>query len=262
MTQLDNATFDTAQRHDLTGRVAIITGGSRGIGLAIAKGFGAQGAKIVITSRKADACEAAVAELEALGIDALSFPGHMGDIGFPAELVDATVERFGGIDIVVNNAANPLALPIEDLTEEAWSKSFDVNLRGPVFLMQAALPHLRKSEHAAVLNVISAGAFMATAFQAMYGAAKSALLAFTRSAAGEFARDGIRVNALAPGTTDTTMTRNTGEESFAHMSTISMLGRIAEPEEMIGAALLLCSDAGSYITAQCITVDGGLTPAR
>ncbi|NNE73780.1 MAG: glucose 1-dehydrogenase [Acidimicrobiales bacterium] len=257
-----DATAAPEPTFDLTGRVAIITGGSRGIGLAIAKGFSARGAKVVISSRKAEACHAAAVEIEAAGGEALAVPAHVGELADLDRLVEATVERFGGIDIVVNNAANPLALPVETVTPEAWAKSFDVNLRGPVFLTQKALPHLKASQHASVINVISAGAFMATPFQSMYGAGKAALLSFTRSIAGEHAADGIRVNALAPGTTDTTMTRNTGEESFEHMRTISPLGRIAEPEEMVGAALLLASDAGSYITGQCILVDGGLTPAR
>jgi NAD(P)-dependent dehydrogenase (short-subunit alcohol dehydrogenase family) len=261
-TNTPDPALDIAALHDLTGRVAIITGGSRGIGLALAKGFGAQGAKIVISSRKADACDAAVAELTALGVEAIAVPGHMGNLNDITALVDATVDRFDAIDIVVNNAANALALPVENFTEVGWAKSFDVNLRGPAFLMQAALPHLRRSNHAAILNVISAGAFMASPYQSMYGAAKAALLAMTRSAAGEFAGDNIRVNCLAPGTVDTDMTRNTGEEAFERMRTVSPMGRMAEAHEMFPAALLLCSDAGSYITGQCILVDGGLTPAR
>lgn len=246
---------------DLTDRVAIITGGSRGIGLAMAHGFAGQGAKVVVSSRKADACAAAVAELEAAGAEALAVPTHMADLEGIEALVAAAVERFGGVDILVNNAANPLALPVGKITEEAWAKSFDVNLRGPVFLTQAALPHLRESDHASIINVISAGAFMRTPFQAMYGAGKSALLAFTRSMAAEFAGE-IRVNALAPGTVDTTMTRNTGEAAFDRMAKTSILGRMAEPAEMVPTALLLASDAGSYINGQCIVVDGGLVPPR
>lgn len=260
LTVMDSSTV--AHMFDLTGRTAIVTGGSRGIGLAIAKSFAGQGANVVVASRKADACHGAKVEIESAGGIAIAVPTHMGDLDQVEALAAATVDAYGGIDIVVNNAANPLALPIGKITPEAWAKSFDVNLRGPVFLFQAALEHLLASDHASVINVISVGAFLFTPYQSMYGAGKNALLHFTRSMSAEYASKGIRVNALAPGTIDTVMTRNTGEEAFARMSEVSQMGRIGEPEEMVGAALLLASDAGSYITGQAITVDGGFIPPR
>ncbi|WTW92715.1 SDR family oxidoreductase [Streptomycetaceae bacterium NBC_01309] len=245
---------------DLTGRVAIVTGGSRGIGLAIAKGFAARGAKVVVASRKADSCDAAVKDIEAAGGEALAVATHMGELDALQNLVDRTVERFGGIDIVVNNAANPLTLPIGHYTPEAWEKSFHVNLRGPVFLTQYALPHLRRSTvGASVINVISAGVFLRSEPTSLYASAKSGLLAFTRSAAGALAAENIRVNALAPGTVDTDMVRNNTPETVASMAKSSPMGRMAAPEEMVGPALLLASDAGSYITGQVISPDGGLT---
>ncbi len=252
---------DIAASFDLTGRVAIVTGGTRGIGLAIAEGLAAQGAKVVVASRKADACTTTQAALEAAGHEALGVPTHMGDLESLDALVAATVDRFGGIDIVINNAANALALPLPDITEEAWAKAMDVNLRGPVFLVQKCLPHLMASDQAAVVNVLTAGAYMHTPDQLMYGAAKNAMLSVTRSLAAKYA-PGIRVNAIAPGTVDTDMTRNTGELSFEHMKGISPMGRMAEPSEMVGAVLLLVSGAGSYITGQSLLVDGGLVPSR
>ena len=258
----DSASLDAATMFDLSGRVAIVTGGSRGIGLSIAHGFAAQGAKVVVASRKADACEAAVAEIAAAGGEALAVPTHMGDLDSVNRLVDATLEHYGQIDILVNNAANPLGLPMEDITPEAWESSFTVNLRGPFFLFQRCLPALLESDHASVINVISVGAYIPAANTAMYGAAKAGLLSFTRSMAGVYSPEGIRVNAIAPGTVDTTMTRNTGPEAMARMSDLSHIGRIGHPDELVGAALLLASDAGSYITGQCIIVDGGFVPAR
>ena len=250
---------DVLGRFDLTGRVAVVTGGTRGIGFAVARGFAAMGAKVVVASRKADACERAAAELEAGGAEALGVPAHMGDPAQVDALVARTVDRFGGIDVVVNNAANALALPIGSITPEALEKSHGVNLRGPLFLVQAALPSLRASAHGAVINVISAGVFMHSGGLALYASAKSGLLALTRAMAAELATDGIRVNALAPGTVDTDMVRNTDPAAQERMATVSLLQRMATPEEMIGPALFLASDASSYVTGQVLVADGGLT---
>jgi NAD(P)-dependent dehydrogenase (short-subunit alcohol dehydrogenase family) len=247
---------------DLSGRTAIITGGTRGIGRAIAEGFVAMGANVVVASRKADACAATEADLIAAGGQALGVPTHMGDMDAVGALVDRTVERFGGIDVVVNNAANALTMPIAETTIAGWEKSMAVNLQGPVFLASAAHPHLRASEHAAILNVISVGAITYAPSQAMYAAAKAALLAFTRNMAAEWAVDGIRVNALAPGTVDTDMVRNTGPESVERMKSISHQKRIADAREMVGPALFLCSDAGSYVTGALLVADGGYAVAR
>lgn len=245
---------------DLSGRVAVVTGGTRGIGRAIAGGFAAAGASVVVASRKADACAEAEAQLRAAGGSALGVPTHLGDLDGVAALVERTVEHFGGLDIVVNNAANALTLPLGQLTPEAWDKSFAVNLRGPVFLVESALPHLTTSEHAAVVNVISAGAFLFSATVAMYAAAKAALMSFTRSMAAEYAPRGIRVNALAPGTVDTDMVRNNPPEAQERMASASLQQRAADPEEMVGPALFLASDAASFVTGQVVIADGGLVP--
>jgi NAD(P)-dependent dehydrogenase (short-subunit alcohol dehydrogenase family) len=243
---------------DLTGRVAIVTGGSRGIGLAIARGFARAGARVVVASRKADACAAAVKEIETAGGQALAVPAHMGEPAALQSLVDRTVERFGGIDVLVNNAANGLAQPVGEFTLEAWDKSLAVNLRGPVFLTQYALPYLKVSQHASVINVLTAGVFLRSGSVAIYVIGKSGLLAYTRAAADAFAPLGIRVNALAPGTVDTDMTRAGGPDHFAWMEKSSPMSRMADADEMVGPALLLASDAGSYITGQCLSADGGL----
>ncbi len=258
----DPVSLSAARMFDLSGRVAIITGGSRGIGLSIAHGFAAQGAGVVVASRKPDACNLAVSEIAQAGGEAMAVPTHMGDLDSIDRLVEATLERFGRIDIVVNNAANPLGVPMTEITPQIWDKSFTVNLRGPFFLFQRCLPSLLASDHASVINVISVGAYIPAGNTAMYSAAKAALLSFTRSMAGEYGPQGVRVNAIAPGTVDTTMTRNTGPEAMGRMADLSHLGRIGHPDELVGAALLLASDAGSYITGQCIIVDGGFVPPR
>jgi NAD(P)-dependent dehydrogenase (short-subunit alcohol dehydrogenase family) len=245
---------------DLTGRVAIVTGGTRGIGRAIAEGFVSAGAKVAVASRKADACEETEAHLVAMGGEAIGVPTHLGELDALGALVRQTVDRFGRLDIVVNNAATALTMPLGTFTPEAWAKSYDVNLRGPVFLIQEALPHLTESPHAAIVNVISAGAFLFSANVAMYAGAKAALMAFTRAMAADFAPRGIRVNALAPGSVDTDMMRNNTPEAQAAMAASSLQGRAAAPDEMVGPALFLASDASTFVTGQVVIADGGLVP--
>jgi len=243
---------------DLSGRVAIVTGGTRGIGRAIAEGFVAAGAAVVVASRKADACAETVAHLEAMGGDALGVPAHLGDLATPGLLVSQAIERFGRLDIIVNNAANALALPIGQVTAEGWEKSYAVNLRGPVFLVQEAVPYLTASPCASVINVISSGAFMFSPNLGMYAGAKAAMMAWTRTMAAELAPNGIRVNALAPGTVDTDMVRNNTPEAQARMEVASHMRRMASVDEMVGPSVFLASDAASYVTGQVLIADGGL----
>jgi NAD(P)-dependent dehydrogenase (short-subunit alcohol dehydrogenase family) len=245
---------------DLTGRVAIVTGGTRGIGRAIAEGFVASGARVAVASRKADACEETAEALRAMGGDAIGVPTHLGELDSLHALVERTVDDFGRLDIVVNNAATPLREDLGHFTPEAYAKSMDVNLRGPVFLVQEALPHLRNSPSAAVINVISAGAFLHAPFLATYAATKAALMSFTRSMAAEFAQWGVRVNALAPGAVDTDMMRKNTPEAQEQMATSSVQGRAAHPDEMVGPAVFLASDAASFVTGQVVIADGGLVP--
>lgn len=244
----------------MTDRTVIVTGGTRGIGLALAEGFVLAGARVVVASRKPDACERAAQHLRELGGQAIGVPTHLGNVDDLEALVQRTVDEFGGIDVVVNNAANALAQPLGQMTAEAFIKSHEVNLRGPVLLVQAALPHLKASSHAAVINLISVGAFNFSTFTSIYSANKAALLSFTRSMAAEYAQFGIRVNAIAPGPVDTDMMRNNPQEAIDGMARSTFLNRLASPDEMVGVAMLLASDAGSYITGTVIIADGGGTP--
>lgn len=245
---------------DFTDRTAIVTGGTRGIGRAVAEGFAAAGANVVVASRKADSCAATQAHLESMGVEALGVPVNIGDADGPARLVAAAVERFGGIDVVVNNAANALAAPLGSQTDGTWQKSFEVNLRGPSLLIQAAVPHLVEGGHGAVVNVISVGAFQFARGVAMYAAMKAAMLSVTRSFAGELADRGVRVNALAPGPVDTDMTRGLGEGAADAIGAGTLLGRPAVPDEMVGPVLFLAGPAASYMTGQVLVVDGGMHP--
>lgn len=255
---MDRASFD--RLFDMTDRTVVVTGGTRGIGLALAEGYVLAGARVVVASRKADACEQAARHLRELGGQAIGVPTHLGQVDDLGVLVERTVAEFGGLDVLVNNAANPLAQPFGHMTVDALSKSFEVNLQGPVMLTQAALPHLKASDHAAVLNMVSVGAFIFAPMLSIYASMKAAMMSFTRSMAAEFVHHGIRVNALAPGPVDTDMMRKNPQEAIDGMVGGTLLGRLASADEMVGAALLLTSDAGSYITGQVIIADGGGTP--
>jgi NAD(P)-dependent dehydrogenase (short-subunit alcohol dehydrogenase family) len=244
---------------DLTGRTAIITGGSRGIGLAIAHGFAAMGANVVIASRKPEACDAAVKAITRDGGSALSVPTHVGDLQQIEALVERSAQEFGGIDIIVNNAANPLAQRFGSITAEALAKSHETNLRGPVFLVQNALEHLRASNHASIINIATAGVYTHGSYVSLYISAKAALLAMTRAMAAELAADGIRANAIAPGTVATDMFLSAPEGFQAAAVDTQLIKRPAVPEEMVPAALFLASDASSFMTAQTLVVDGGMT---
>ncbi len=253
---MDRDSLDKLFRLD--DRVAIVTGGSRGMGRAMVEGFALSGARVVVASRKLEACEETVRHIESLGGEALAVATNMGNLEDVENLVARTVDRFGGIDILVNNAANALAFPFGEITPEGWEKSFNVNLRGPVFLIQHALPYLERSPHASVINVSSAGAFLFSAYIHMYAAAKAALLAYTRSLAAELAPKKIRVNAIAPGTIDTDMVRNNPPQVQESMAKAALMRRAGEPDEVVGLALYLASDASSFVTGATVNIDGGL----
>ena len=244
---------------DLTGRTAVVTGGSRGIGRSMALGMAAAGAAVVVASRKADACEAVAAEIVAAGGQALAVPTHVGHPDEIEALVAATVERFGGISIVVNNAANPLGGALTEVTPAAFDASYGVNVKGPVLLGAAALDHLAASGHGSVINVISAGAFMPGETLGLYCSGKAALWSLTRVMAKEWAPRAVRVNALAPGPFRTDMMAGAlaVPDFYDRIVASTLQRRVAEPDEIVGAALFLASDASSYVTGSALGVDGG-----
>ncbi|WP_308213089.1 SDR family NAD(P)-dependent oxidoreductase [Mycolicibacterium chitae] len=245
---------------DLAGRVVIVTGGTRGIGFAMAEGFVAAGAKVVIGSRDVAAVQSATAALSQQGGEVAGIAVNMGDLAAGQSLAEAAVANFGRIDVVVNNAATGVSQPLGEITPEAFEKVFAVDVRGPLFLVQAALPLLRAAPRAAVINVISPAAYMFSADNALYAGAKAALLSLTRSMAEAFAADGIRVNALSPGPTDTRMMSTQPDEVRRETVEGLLLRRIADPREMVGPALFLASQASSFMTGQVLTIDGGLMP--
>jgi NAD(P)-dependent dehydrogenase (short-subunit alcohol dehydrogenase family) len=245
---------------DLAGRVAIVTGGSRGLGRSMALGFARAGASVVVASRKVDSCQSVVDEIEALGGTGLAVAVSMQDTVSIRALVDAAVERFGRIDIVVNNAATVLDRGIDVVDEATFQGAAAVNLLGPMLLVQAALPHLEASGHGSVINIISIAAEKATPGRYLYPPMKAALAQATTSLAKELGPRGIRVNAISPGTFVTDMvTKAFDEQARAVIARSAPLRRLADADEIVGPALLLASDAGGYITGHVLVVDGGAT---
>lgn len=243
----------------LEGRVAIVTGGSRGIGQAVAEAYAAAGAGVVVASRKAEACAAVADGIVHVGGRALAVPTKMDDPAGIEALVQQTVDEFGRLDIVVNNAATALDQQFGEVTKEAWAKSHGVNLFGPLYLSQTAAPHLKTSGHGVIINVSSAGAHLPTPEQVLYGSAKAAMGQLTRTLARALAPD-VRVNLLTPGPFRTQMTERAfvNDEGMAFLAKTTLLKRVAEPAEMAGPALFLASDASSFVTGAELLVDGGL----
>ena len=251
---------DLARLFDLSGRVAVVTGGSRGLGRAMALGFAKAGASVVVASRKLDACQAVVDEVTALGGQGLALAVRMQEPDEVRALVDVTVARFGRLDVVVNNAATVLDRTLEALDADAFVGAQTVNLLGPLLLVQAAAPHLAAGGHGSVINISSIAATRATPTRYLYPPIKAALLQATRSLATHLGPQGVRVNAIVPGTFLTDMVRKAyDDEALARMSRLVPIGRLAEPDEIVGPALMLASDAGSYVTGTVLVLDGGAT---
>ncbi|VFQ44020.1 SDR family oxidoreductase [Desulfoluna butyratoxydans] len=245
----------------LEGKTALVTGASRGIGEAISMALAEAGATVVLSSRKIEGLEAVKAKIEAAGGTAHAVACHTGDLEQIAHLTAEVKRLCGGLDILVNNAAaNPHFGPMVDAEEWAWDKIFDVNLKGPFFLIRNAAPLMKERGGGAIVNVASVNGVRPAFFQGVYSVSKAGMIAMTQALAKEMAPDNIRVNALLPGLTDTkfasAITRN--EDIMKEVNRQIPAGRVAEPSEMAGAVLYLVSDAASYVTGSSLVVDGGM----
>jgi NAD(P)-dependent dehydrogenase (short-subunit alcohol dehydrogenase family) len=248
-------------RFDMTGRVVLVTGGTLGIGRALAEGFVCANAKVAVVSRNETNCKSAEQHLRDLGGEAIGFVADLGRMEDIPRIVERTVDEFGGLDILVNNAATTGTQRVGHFTVEEWQRIFDMNVKAPVFLLQEAIPHLKMCGRGAVLNILTISAFSNARESPSYGSSKAALFAHTRAAAAELAQYGIRVNGLVPGPFDTAMLRSQVDD-IAHVGQMTMLKRVGHPDEAVGPALMLTSDAGSFITGQVVFVDGGHAVAR
>ena len=248
----------TAPTFDLTGRVAIVTGGSKGLGRAMALGFAERGADVVIASRKLEGCERVADEVRAHGRRALAIACHVADWGQCEGLIEATMAEFGRLDVLVNNAGIAPAPPsLLGVTEELFDKTIDVDLKGPLRL--TALAAEQMTSGGSIINISSKASTHPTPNTVVYAAAKAGLNALTKAAAQELGPRGIRVNCIVCGMfhTDSFHAGAPTEEIRAAMARGVTLGRIADPEEIVGTAVWLATDASSYVTGQCITLDGG-----
>ncbi|MGV0627555.1 SDR family oxidoreductase [Mycolicibacter minnesotensis] len=239
---------------DLTGRTAIITGGSRGIGLAIGQRLAEAGANVVLTSRDQDSADAAAAQINGA---ALGVAAHVAEEDAAQRCVDLTLQRFGSIDILVNNAGtNPAFGPLIDQDHARFAKIFDVNLWGPLLWTSCAVKAWMGEHGGAVVNTASIGGMSFAPLMGMYNATKAALIHVTKQLALELS-PGVRVNAICPGVVRTKMAEVLWKEHEQELSTRMALGRIGEPVDVADAVLFLASDAASWITGQTLVMDGG-----
>ena len=252
------------QLFDLTGKTALITGGSRGLGLQMAHALGEAGARIMLSSRKADDLEEATAELQAAGIDARWIAADCGKEEDTRRLATQTLERMGAIDILVNNAGASWGSPAESHPVEAWDKVMNLNVRGYFILaQQVATSYMIPKRSGRIINIASIAGLNGNppAMQTLaYNTSKTAVIGFTRTLAAEWGRHGINVNAICPGFFMTKMAagliKSMGEEEMAARAP---LGRLGDEEDLKGITLLYASEAGKHITGQWLAVDGGVS---
>jgi NAD(P)-dependent dehydrogenase (short-subunit alcohol dehydrogenase family) len=247
----------------LEGKVALVTGGSRGIGEAIAKAFGQSGAEVAIASRKLEGVNEAALRLRQDGITVEPFACHTGKTDQIEALVKAVITRFGRIDVLVNNAAtNPHFGPLLTADDSAFDKTFEVNTKGYFNMAKAVARHLvDRNAPGSLIHVASVMGLAAAPLQGIYGMTKAAVISMTRTLAMELGPSGIRVNAIAPGLVETrfaaAIVKN--PDLVEREAARTPLGRYAQPDEIAGAALYLASDAASYVTGHTLVVDGGRT---
>ena len=240
-------------------RVAVVTGASRGIGAATAARLGADGYAVVLAARSVDDLETNVKQIEADGGSALAVPTDVTDLGALDDLVTATLDRFGRLDVLVNNAGVlPVAARSDRIPIEDWQQTIDLNLTGPWYLACRAKEAMdRGGEGGVVVNVTSTAAFFPAAGLSSYNTSKAALTMLTRALALDWARDGVRVVGVAPGKVDTVLVQPILDWTARKELRVNPLGRIAQPSEVADLIAFLVSDQAAYITGTIITVDGG-----
>ncbi|MFO1014254.1 MAG: SDR family NAD(P)-dependent oxidoreductase [Caulobacteraceae bacterium] len=244
----------------VAGKVVLVTGAASGMGRATAHVFAREGAKVAVTDRDEAGAQGVAEAIKGEGGEAFALALDVADEAAIQAVVAGVVERFGGLDIVINNAGVAGGLPVDDARyDEVWARQFDILVRAHQRMIRAALPHLRKSESPRIVNIASTEALGATARNSSYAAAKAAVTGLTRALAVDLGREGITVNCICPGPIATGMTRGIPDEAKqTYAKRRTALGRYGEPEEVAHITLSLCLPAASYITGVSIPVDGGL----
>jgi NAD(P)-dependent dehydrogenase (short-subunit alcohol dehydrogenase family) len=251
---------------DLTGKVAIVTGASRGIGEAIARALAAHGAKVVLSSRKIEGLQPVVDEIKAAGGEAMAIVCHAGNEEQIKKLVAGTVAAYGKVDILVNNAAtNPYFGPLMNVEWPAWDKTFEVNTKGYFMAAREVVLHLQaRKAPGSIVNIASISGLGSAVFQGVYGMSKAAVISMTQTLATELGGTGIRINSVAPGLVETkfagALLQN--KNAVGQLEQTTPVRRIGQPDDIAGLALFLASDASNFITGQTIVADGGSRGSR
>ncbi|MEM6265557.1 MAG: glucose 1-dehydrogenase [Bacteroidota bacterium] len=250
------------QSFNLSGKVAIVTGASKGIGKAIARAYAEQGASVIVSSRKQEAVDAVAAELQSEGLAATGVACNMGDMEAIAQLVKSSQEVYGGLDVVVNNAAaNPVFGPLHESDGEVFDKIMQVNVKGPFELVRLAHPYMKSRGGGSVINVSSVGGLSPEHMLGIYSVSKAALISLTKVQARELGGDGIRANVICPGLIKTKFSQAlwTNDSLMKGLMRQLPIARVGTPEEVAGLALFLASEAAGYCTGGIYTADGGYT---
>ena len=244
---------------DLSGRVAVVVGGTSGLGRAIAQGLARAGADVVATGRRENLAAEAAAEIEALGRRSLVCGVDVSSRASIDALRDRVLSAFGDIDILLNAAGRTKRIPTKDFPEAEWESIFDANVTGMLRACQSFYEPLKKNGRGRIINIASLTSYRAFHEVAAYSASKAAVLSLTQSLGCEWAKDGISVNAIAPGVFKTPLNEHliTGTTRGNELLMRTPMGRFGTPDELVGAAILLASDGASFITGQCLGVDGG-----
>lgn len=248
-------------RFDLDGKVAIITGASKGIGEAMAHGMAEFGAKVIVSSRKQEAVDAVAENIKANGGEATGIACHVGDEEQRKALVDKAILTYGRVDILVNNAAtNPYFGPVEKLDPAAYQKTLDINLNAAIYLSNLVFPHMKEQGGGSIIHISSIEGIHASALFSAYNLSKAAVIMLAKNQAAEWGKHNIRVNAICPGLVKTKLSQMlwSNETLLKSVSTKIPMGRMAQPEEMAGLAVFLASDAASYCTGGTFVNDGGI----